>query len=71
MAGTAEAARDAAGALVTSGRARAARVEQAAIALGATLTYGYYPTGRAWHARLDGGRLTWTTSASLPSQAAP
>jgi len=69
VAGTAEAAREAAGALVTSGRADAARVEQAAIVIGTTLTYDYCPTGRAWHARLDGGRLTWTP-ARLPGPTA-
>jgi hypothetical protein len=69
VAGTAEAARSAAGSLVTSGRADAARVEQAAVVLGTTLTYGYCPTGRAWHARLDAGRLTWTTGP--PRQATP
>jgi hypothetical protein len=63
VAGTAEAARDAAGALVASGRAEAARVEQAALVVGTTLTYGYCPTGRARHARLDAGRLTWTRAA--------
>jgi hypothetical protein len=70
VAGTAEAARQAAGSLLTSGRAEAARVEQAAIVVGTALTYGYCPTGRAWHARLDGGRLTWTL-ARLPGAAAP
>ena len=60
VAGTAEAARDAAGSLLESGRADAARVEQAALVIGRTLTYGYCPTGRAWQARLDAGRLTWT-----------
>ena len=70
VAGTAEAARQAAGALMTSGRASAARVEQAAIVVGTTLTYGYCPTGRVWHARLDAGELTWTTAAPLPSPAA-
>src|SRR6266700_5317732 len=60
VAGTAEAARDAAGPLLASGRADAARVEQAVIVLGsAALTYGYCPTGRAWEARLSAGRLTW------------
>ncbi len=63
VAGTAEAALDAAGALVTSGKAEAARVEQAAIVLGTTLSYGYCPTGRAWRARLVAGRLTWTPAA--------
>ena len=71
VAGTAEAARQAAGALLTSGRAEAARVEQAAIVLGTTLSYGYCPTGRAWHARLDAGQLTWTTAPPLPSPATP
>ena len=71
VAGTAEAARSAAGSLVTSGKAEAARVEQAAVVLGTTLTYGYLPTGRAWHARLDAGELTWTTATRPPRQAAP
>jgi hypothetical protein len=71
VAGTAEAARSAAGSLVTSGKADAARVEQAAVVLGTTLTYGYCPTGRAWHARLDAGELTWTTATRPPRQAAP
>ena len=70
VAGTAEAARRAAGTLVESGRAEAARVEQAAIVVGTTLTYDYCPTGRAWHARLNGGRLTWTPARN-PGQAAP
>jgi hypothetical protein len=70
VAGTAEAARDAAGSLLESGRAQVARVEQAALVVGTTLTYGYCPTGRAWHARLDAGRLTWTP-ARLPGPAAP
>ena len=43
-----------------AGTAEAARVEQAAIVVGTTLTYDYCPTGRAWHARLDVGSLTWT-----------
>ena len=71
VAGTAQAALNAAGALVTSGKAEAARVEQAAIVLGTTLSYGYCPTGRAWRARLVAGRLTWTPAAPLPSPAAP
>ena len=70
VAATAEAARRAAGSLVASGRAEAARVEQAALVIGSTLTYDYCPTGRAWHARLDAGQLTWTT-ALPPRQAAP
>jgi hypothetical protein len=71
VAGTAEAARDAAGALVASGRARAARVEQAVIVLGTTLTYDYCPTGRVWRARLDAGRLDWTLTLPHTSRAAP
>ncbi len=71
VAGTAEAARDAAGALVASGRARAARVEQAVIVLGSTLTYDYCPTGRVWRAKLDAGRLDWTLTLPHISRAAP
>jgi hypothetical protein len=63
VAGTAEAAQEAAGKLVADGRAEAARVEQAALVIGATLTYDYCPTGRTWHARLDAGSLTWTRAA--------
>jgi hypothetical protein len=59
VADTAEAARSAAGSLVTSGQADAARVEQAAIVVGIALSYDYCPTGRAWVARLEAGRLTW------------
>jgi hypothetical protein len=61
--GTPEAARDAAGSLVTSGRADAARVEQAAIVVGTGLSYDYCPTGRAWAARLVAGRLTWAAAS--------
>jgi len=68
VAGTAEAARRAAGRLLESGRAEAARVEQAALVVGTTLTYDYCPTGRAWHARLTAGRLTWTLA---PRSSAP
>jgi hypothetical protein len=64
VAGTAEAARNAAGSLLADGRADAARVQQAALVIGRALTYDYCPTGRAWHARLDAGRLTWTRAAS-------
>ena len=71
VAGTAEAARDAAGALVASGRARAAWVEQAVIGLGTTLTYEYCPTGRVWRARLEAGRLDWTLTLPHISRAAP
>jgi hypothetical protein len=71
VAGTAEAARDAAGALVASGRARAARVEQAVIVLGSALTYDYCPTGHVWRARLDAGRLDWTLTLPHVSRAVP
>jgi hypothetical protein len=57
--GTAEAARAAAGVLLTSGQADAARVAQAAIVIGHALSYDYCLTGRAWVARLDAGNLTW------------
>ena len=59
VAGTREAARSAAGSLVTSGQADTARIEQAAIVVGHALSYDYCPTGRAWTARLNAGRLTW------------
>jgi hypothetical protein len=71
VAGTAEAARSAAGSLVAGGQAEAARVEQAAIVVGSTLTYDYCPTGRAWDARLDAGCLTWSLVPRPPGQAAP
>jgi hypothetical protein len=70
VAGTAEAAREAAGALLESGRAQAVHVEQAAIVVGSTLTYDYCPTGRTWHARIDAGQLTWTMAFRSASQAA-
>ena len=59
VAGTAEAARRAAGLLLASGRARAAHVEQAAVVIGCTLTYDYCPTGRAWSGRMESGRPAW------------
>jgi hypothetical protein len=67
--GTAEAARRAAGSLVTSGQAEAARVEQAAVVLGITLTYDYRLTGETWAARLNDGRLTWTQVSDVPGAA--
>ena len=70
VAGTAEAARRAAGSLLSSGRAEAAHVEQAAMVIGCTLTYDYCPTGRAWAARLESGSLTWVPVPSLPGRAA-
>jgi hypothetical protein len=57
--GTAEAARQAAGSLLASGRAEAARVEQAEIVIGRTLTYDYCRTGCTWAARLESGRPVW------------
>jgi hypothetical protein len=69
VAGTAEAARRAAGLLVSSGQAEAARVEQAAIVLGIALTYDYCPTGETWAARLTAGRLTWTLKTDVPGAA--
>jgi hypothetical protein len=71
VAGTAEAARRAAGSLLTSGRARAARVEQAAIVLGSTLSYDYCPTGQAWDARLEAGRPAWVPVPHPPEPTAP
>jgi hypothetical protein len=70
VAGTAEAARRAAGSLLASGRARAAHVEQATIVIGRTLTYDYCPTGRAWDARLESGSTRWVLVPSLPGRAA-
>jgi hypothetical protein len=70
VAGTAEAARQAAGSLLASGRARAARVEQATMVIGCGLTYDYCPTGRVWAARLESGSPTWVLVPSLPDRAA-
>ena len=70
VAGTAEAARRAAGSLLTSGRAEAAHIEQATIVIGCTLTYDYCPTGQAWAARLESGSPTWVLVPSLPDRAA-
>ena len=70
VAGTADAARSAAGKLVADGRAEAARVEQAALVVGIALTYDYCPTGRAWAARLESGSPTWVRVPSLPDRAA-
>jgi hypothetical protein len=71
VAGTAEAARRAADSLLASGRAQAAHVEQAAIVLGSTLSYDYWPTGQAWDARLEAGRPAWVAVPRLPGPAAP
>ena len=70
VAGTADAARDAAGSLVADGRADAARVQPAALVIGRTLTYDYCPTGQAWDARLEAGRPAWVPVPRLPGQAA-
>lgn len=64
--GTAEAARSAAGALLASGQAKAARVEQAARVVGSTLSYDYCPTGQAWRGRLEAGFLTWVPVPGFP-----
>jgi hypothetical protein len=70
VAGTAEAARRAAGSLLASGQAEDAHVEQAAIVIGLALTYDYCPTGRAWAARLESGSPTWVPVPPLPGRAA-
>jgi hypothetical protein len=71
VAGTAEAARRAAGTLLESGRAQTAHVEQAALVLGSTLSYDYCPTGQAWDARLEAGAPAWAPVSHLPGRAAP
>jgi hypothetical protein len=71
VAGTAEAARDAAGSLLAGGQADAARVQQAALVISRTLTYDYCPTGRMWQARLEAGRAVWTPAPRIPGPAAP
>jgi hypothetical protein len=64
-------ARRAAEAVLTSGQADAARIEQAALGLGAgTMTYGYQRTGRARHARVRNGHVTWEPIALAPQLAA-
>ena len=68
VADTADAARRCVSSLISSGRAHAAHVEQATLVLGTTLSYDYCPTGRGWHARLDGGRLTWTPAGPVYSK---
>jgi hypothetical protein len=70
VAGTAEAARRAAGSLLASGQAEDAHIEQAAIVIGLALTYDYCPTGRAWAARLESGSPTWVLVPPLPGRAA-
>ena len=70
VAGTAEAARRAAGSLLASGRAEAAHIEQAAIVIGCALTYDYCPTGRAYTARLEAGSPTWVPVLLLTDRAA-
>jgi hypothetical protein len=70
VAGTAEAARWAAGSLLASGRAEAARVEQATIVIGVALSYDYCPTGRAWAGRMESGSPAWVPVARLTGPAA-
>jgi hypothetical protein len=70
VADTAEAARRAAGSLLASGRARAARVEQAAMVMGLALTYDYCPTGQAWTGRMESGSPAWVPVPRLPERAA-
>ena len=70
VAGTAEAARRAADSLLASGRARAARVEQAAVVIGCALTYDYCPTGRAWAGRMESGSPAWVPVPCQPERAA-
>jgi hypothetical protein len=70
VAGTAEAARRAAGSLLTSGRARAARIEQADVVIGCALTYDYFPTGRAWAGRMESGSPAWVPVPGQPERAA-
>ncbi len=60
VASTPEAARQAAGGVMASGQAEAARVQEAALVVGSALTYDYCPTGRTWHARLEAGHPAWT-----------
>jgi hypothetical protein len=67
--GTAEAARRAAGSLLASGRADAARVEQATMVIGRALTYDYCLTGCAWAARMEAGRPVWVPARGLPELA--
>ncbi len=68
--GTAEAARQAAGSLLASGRAKDARVEQAAVVIGCALSYDYCPTGRAWAARLESGSPAWVPVPLVSERAA-
>jgi hypothetical protein len=70
VAGTAEAARRAAGSLLISGRAEAARVQQAVIVIGRALTYDYCPAGPAQAGRLEAGRPVWAPVPCLPERAA-
>jgi hypothetical protein len=69
VAGTAEAARRAAGSLLASGQAEAARVERAALVVGTTLSYDYCPTGQAWDARLQAARPVWVPVPRRPARA--
>ena len=70
VAGTAEAARRAAGSLLASGQAGAARVEQATVVVGHTLTYEYCPTGKAWTGRMEPGGPAWVPVSCFTQRAA-
>ena len=66
VAGTIEAALRTADSFLASGQAEAARVEQAVIVLGRTLSYDYCPTGQTWGGRLEAGRPTWVAVPAFP-----
>ena len=70
VAGTAEAARPRPRRCWPAGRAQAARVEQAAIVVGSTLTYDYWPTGRGgapgWKPASPHGRYTFSACPGRP-----
>lgn len=61
--GDAAAAREKAGALLRSGDAGEATVEEASLTVGAALESCYDRTGRAWRATA-GGRVTWLPLAA-------
>lgn len=71
VAGTAEAARSAAGSVLAAGRAETARVERAVLVISTgPLTYDYWPDGHTWTARLNAGRAAWTHTFRSPEQVA-
>jgi hypothetical protein len=61
--GDAAAARGKAAALLRSGEASEATVEEASLAVGTALDPSYQRTGRAWRATA-GGRVTWAPLAA-------